>query len=331
MADSESSDVWVARARWGWESLRPALRDARGRAVVHEPGRWTAVPLWPLSQVIHAAGILAPDDPRTSRDLHLLLRGLERYRRGEAYAERPGRRRRYFDDNAWLALAALERGDHEQARRIVGFLARGSRPTESGVGVLWVEHGDSLNACSTGSTGLAAIRLAQCGSDISITERAELTDLTDLADLAEGCRAFLVGTLLNGEGLIADQLKSDGTIDPAVYTYNQGVTMGLLAELGEIDEATALAARTTAFFTIERLWAEPPAFVGILLRELMSLYRTTGDERWPTYARSYLDRVWHEARDTNARTFTSGGIGRYDSGRVLDHAALVAAMAVLAS
>lgn len=252
---------------------------------------------------------------------------LEGYRGGDAYAERPGNRTRYYDDNAWIALAAIDLDDRkggpwrDTAARVLGFLREGEREVQSDqTGVLWVEGGRSLNACSTGSTGLVALRLA---CDASSSDRAKLVEF------AERCLRFLTGTLRGADALVCDHRDEHGNVDPAEFTYNQGLAIGLhvgLADLGHVSElrlAQELAGRTLDAFEGERLWTHPPAFNAILFRELLALYAVDGDRRWPSAVDAYMDRVWLEARDPETGLFTAGGIGRYDSDVALDQAGLV--------
>ena len=274
------------------------------------------MPLWPFSQVLHTAALVGAEDASTLRV------SLEAYRRGTAYAERPRGRRRYYDDNAWIACGLLSFGDVEAARRVVEFLREGAVLGPDGaVGVRWVEGGAALHACSTGSTGLIALRL---GAVVGEGERAPL------AELAAGCTAFLEG-LLDGDGLVADHRRADGSVDPALYTYNQGLLIGLLTGHDRLDDAVALAGRVRRAFDAERLWAHPPAFTAILVRELVRLDALRPEAELRSWCAAYLDRVWTQARAADTGLFTGGGIGRYDDGVVLDHAALTGAMAVLAT
>ena len=285
---------------------------------MHEPRRFASVPLWPFSQVLHTAAVLAPHDDRATSDLPRLVNTLETFRRGDSYSERPSNRRRYYDDNAWIALAALDFPDRahgtELAERLISYLRTGAITFDDGpIGIGWVEGGDTHNACSTGSTGLAAVQLA---SRVSGSQSAALLEL------GSGCLHFLLGTLQNDDGLIADHRRSDGSIDAAIYTYNQGLAIGLLAALDHADAAVGLAHRTAAMFTPDRLWTHPPAFNAILIRELLHLPPDHLDSMLLNFIDDYLERVWGEARDRSTGLFTSGGIGRYDDGVVLDHAAL---------
>ena len=314
-----------SRANQAWAALTPCFRLAGERYVVHEPRRRSSVPLWPFSQVLHAATVLSEHDDKARSDLPRLQSTLETFRRGTAYSERPGNRRRYYDDNAWIALAALDDTDSAQgyalADRLLGFLREGARDFGHGrIGIGWVEGGSTYNACSTGSTGLAAARLAELSPSVRASHRG----------LAAGCLSFISEVLTNDHGLVSDHLRVDGSVDGGLYSYNQGLTLGLHAALGDLRAAAELAGRTTDYFSGERLWSHPPAFNAVLVRELLRLNELAPDSRWRQYCDTYLDRVWEETRDPSTGLFSIGGIGHYDDGRVLDHAALVGAMATRA-
>jgi len=314
---TNSTTDWLSRAQTAWQALRPSFKSVGDRYVVHEKRKRSSIPLWPFSQVLHTAMTLAPHDTHAAHDLGLLINTLETFRRDAAYSERPNNRRRYYDDNAWIALAELEHGDqragHGVAARVMTFLEQGAREFPDGqIGIGWVEKGDTLNACSTGSTGLAARRLSTSADD-------------HMAQLARGCLRFLTHTLTDNHGLIADHRRADGSIDAAIYTYNQGLAIGLLTETGDIEAARQLAERTIKTFDGQRLWAHPPAFNAILIRELVVLYRISPSPIWLDFIDDYLDRVWSQARDAHTGLFTAAGIGKYDSDVILDHAALTGA------
>lgn len=314
MSGPPGSHAWRGRAVRAWHDLDAAgIRSTRSGLVVRQPGRRRREPLWPFSQVLHATGaVSAYDDVARSR-LAGLWEALEDYRRGDGYAERPRLTTRYYDDDAWIALAALADGSEARrdlAARVLRFLRTGVR--DDG-GVLWVEGGATRNACSTGGVGLVAARLP---------------DEPGSREIALGALDFLL-RLRDDDGLVADHVRADGSVDPRVFTYNQGLLVGLLHELGRTDEALDHARRTAAAFEVERLWLHPPAFTGVLVRELVPVLRERPDPALSAYVEAYLQRALDHARDPRTGLLVAGGIGRYDDGVLLDHAGLVAAMAAL--
>ena len=317
-------DRWLSRARSSWDVLdRVGIRRRSERLTVKEPRGVRAVPLWPYSQVFHTATAMSNVDAPVRGTAHGLLVTLESYRSGQAYGERPMSRRRYFDDNAWIALAAIDYGTQESlvtSRRILRFLREGAEQLDGEtVGIRWIEGGANFHACSTGSTGLVAARLVHRG----------VIDADAGLKLAAGCAAFMV-RLQGADGLVRDHMRPDGGIDQAIFSYNQGLGIGLFAELGWLDEAVDLAHRTIGVFDDEALWKQPPVFNSILIRELMNLHEVTPHVSWLTYCRNYLQRVWDEARHPTTGMLRGGGIGSYDKDVLLDHAGLVHAMVALA-
>jgi hypothetical protein len=316
----DGRQLWWSRALESWQALeRAGVRRRAGRVTVKEPGGLRAVPLWPFSQVFHAATVLSESHVIPRSHAHDLLTTLQTYRAGLAYAERPSNQRRYFDDNAWIALAAIDYDTQESlaiASRIYEFLRQGSDvcgPAE--IGVRWVESGRNHHSCSTGSTGLVAIRLAVTG--VIPGEPA--------LEFAQGCANFLVA-LQDSDGLVRDHRRPDGGIDAGIYTYNQGLTLGLLAAVGRQEEAVALANRTIEMFDGERFWKHAPAFNSIFIRELMRLHQVAPHPHWLEFSIGYLDRAWTQARLPDSGLLRGGGIGAYDKDVLLDHAGLTHAM-----
>ncbi|MEW6555456.1 MAG: hypothetical protein AB1384_14360 [Actinomycetota bacterium] len=133
----------MSRAEQASAAWEPIMRDAgrrRRRKTVVRDGPWLfarRATLWPLTQVLRAAVDLAAINLLDLEVTDRLLAGLEDHRNGDAYDSGPGNGKRYYDDNAWLALALLDAaelgvaGGAEAARRLLGFIRGG----ESGGGI----------------------------------------------------------------------------------------------------------------------------------------------------------------------------------------------------
>ncbi len=134
----------------------------------------------------------------------------------------------YFDDMAWLALAALRldtlpgppRGNkarHQGLRGSLGRALRAGHTADLGGGLWWNR---ARNFKNTPATAPAALYFARTG------ERDRAQDLVD----------WLNAELLDPEtGLYFDGVrrKGDGTVlERAHFTYNQGPVLGALLELG---------------------------------------------------------------------------------------------------
>jgi Glycosyl hydrolase family 76 len=286
------------------EQTRDLLRRAmvgRGRfTVVREPGVGLSVSLWPYSQVLHAFAI--SDQVAGPSRFPALARGVQAYRspRG-GYWESIGRGQRYYDDNAWVGLAFLQRHlisggsfSRQRAADLDDFVRGG---LDACGGIRWVEGGQTLNACSTGAGALLHARL---GGDIS----ASLDFLSRLR---------------NADGLVRDHVMADGSIEPSVWSYNQGLLIAAATTAGRMDLARDAAEAGRAYFTPDRLWEQPVAFNAVYAKALARL----GPD--PQLAQ-YADRLFESGRDEQG-WFTRAG--RYDEGKVLDAAAALQIFAIL--
>ena len=205
------------------------------------------------------------------------LRGSAAVRRGSARAvirgiwlrNRLRFRNLYFDDMAWLALAALRAG------RPVRSLDRALRSavTPDG-GVWWNTTRDFRN---TAATGPVALYLARTG------RREEAGRLID----------WLGAHLADPDtGLFRDGLRMEGGAEvlvPHVFTYNQGPALGAMLELGRLHDAAALVHAVGEHLThpgtaVLRTHGSGDGglFTGILCRYLAL---AAGDDRLPVEAR----------------------------------------------
>lgn len=279
-----------------YESTRRTLRRSLvggGRFTwVHEPGSAMAVSLWPYSQVLHAYALSDPvSGPARFPGL---ARGVRAYRdRKGGYRESLGRGKRYYDDNAWTALALMQHlafaADPARRDRVVeidDFVQTGLDPATGGI--RWVEGGDTVNACSTGA---GAVLHTLLGHPID----AQLQFLS---------------ALRNPDGLVQDHLRADGSIEPGIYSYNQGLLVAAAAHAGDLQLAAEAVEAGEAFFTVDRLWEQPVAFNAVYVKALLRAGHTE-------QVRAYAQRLAQDGRDDNGWYTQSG---RYDEGKVLDTA-----------
>ena len=349
------------RASWIWDRLVSTSMVRRGGnqvLVMDGPGRHAPVAaVWPLSQVLAAAldidrlarldadrrdrdGLDRLDSERPDTDRRSgsgsvsvddLAATLELYRRGDGYATHPGAGERYFDDNAWVGLDAVQA--HRQlhpgqpdslwlhkAKRTFGVLVTGQ---DADGGVRWKEVAPgrpaSRNTCSTAPTIELALALH------------ELTGSSEALAVAERADGWLRRTLESPEGLFWDHVEADGQVEPTFWSYNQGTPVGaevrwwrVTGDRAHLDRASALAQAALAHFAAgDRLWRQPPAFNAIFFRNLAQLHAADPQPAVVAALDQYLERVWVEARRDATGLFDAGGIGHYDDGGTLDRAALV--------
>ncbi|MGW0042979.1 glycoside hydrolase family 76 protein [Rhodococcus sp. NPDC003348] len=137
----------------------------------------------------------------------------------------------YYDDMAWLGIA-LERAQrlhHLDFRVAIGDLETqvfSAWAPESGGGIPWRTRSDFYNAPANGP---AAILLARTGRLLRAQAMADWIDDT-LKDPA-------TGLILDGIRFPSGRPVPAGVLDRAVYTYCQGVALGMETELAlRLDE-----------------------------------------------------------------------------------------------
>lgn len=290
---------------FGYETTRRTLQRAlagSGRLTwVHEPRSPLAVTLWPFSQVLHAFAL--SDAVSGPGRFAGLARGLKAYRHPQGcFRESVGRGQRYYDDNAWVGLALLQHdvfahsGDWRgKASQVDEFVRTGFDPDTGGI--RWVEGGDTVNACSTGA---GAVLHAHLGHPIE----AELRFLAELR---------------NADGLVRDHLRADGTVEPSVYSYNQGLLIIAALKSGNHRLAAEAAEAGNAHFTVERLWEQPVSFNAVYVRAQLQYGKFD-------HVHDYVQRLVAQGRDDHG-WYTLAG--RYDEGRVLDTAAALQMLTVI--
>lgn len=328
------------RATEAWADLLALYVDEgrKGRLKVREqPGRFAkGAALWPLSQVVHAGLLVAglTGDAGVVPDLFEVMEG-HRQRRGDAYLPYPGSGPVFFDDNAWVGLDQVQAGLvgldpdgslAEAAFRTLGVVAGGQAPSGA---VRWQDvPGSPVNTCSTAPAVELALRLAEREGDLDRRER--LLAFADAADRG-------LDLLRRDDRLYADHVDPDGEVEHSIWAYNQGTPVGadvlwwrLTGDEGRLDRAEATARAALAELHPDRLWSQPPAFVGVFFRNLLALDATRPVPGLLDEVDAWLERVWSRARDPRTGRIAYGGIGRYDAGGAIDHAGVVQVLAARA-
>jgi len=322
------------RALAAWRPIEGLLHRPRFFAPSLRDGPWvnaSIAAVWGLSQVLAAAAQLRMLGAIDADVVKALLRVLERHRDGSGYDAFPGDRPRYYDDNAWvgldfvqLELAGTPGGYGLEAARVLGFLQQGLR--DDG-GVFWIERPkESIHTCSTAPTGELAAQLHLLTGDGAALEIAERTS------------RYLHAQLRRDDALYRDNVRVDGTVDDAIYSYNQGTPVGLDVLRYRIDGDRSHLARAheTAdaaldhFAVDDGLWRQAPCFNAIFFRNLVALDAVDTHPRVRSVLARYLERLWDEGRDPATGWFTGGGIGAYERGGVLDQAGVVQLFAIAA-
>jgi hypothetical protein len=331
---------WAARAQRAYGAMQAGFCSPAGR--YRPDGRLalsgSSAHLWPFARAFVATLDLAgmatpPDGCDAGAAIAQRLLALERYwdARGPhpAYAsDTPGKPwdgDRYYDDNAWvgLALAQLERmrpgsGRLDRAVQLYAFAVSGW-DTDPGAphpgGVFWLEQGrgagrrnhdrNTVSTAPNAQLGLHLEQLGAAGGGEGPVGPEQMYDWVNRALDAAG----------DGTGLFWDKVRGDGTIDHALWSYNQGNMVGLNvllarraqggARAAHLARAAAIADRALAHSAGEGLDRQPPAFNAIFLRNLLLLHAATSDE--PLRAgildalAGYADHLWAHRRDRRDR------------------------------
>ena len=249
------------------------------------------------------------------------LAALERYldpqQRPVAYRSDPVGTRwggdRYYDDNAWigLGLIQLERlrpgtAGLDRARELFAFACQGW-DQRTGVpapgGVFWVEQGRGVGRRNHDRNTVSSAPNAQLGLHLALLGAAGDPEIA----AAERMIAWVHGSLTaEGGALFRDKIRGDGSIDRALWSYNQGSMAGAellrhrLGRDGALARAQAIA-RAVLAWPPERLRSQPPAFNAILLRNLLGVAGAGGDSALARLGQRAASRLRPLAACTAAR------------------------------
>lgn len=314
----------------------PRCYDPRHRLYGARRGAWRRrrfEHLWPFANAWSAVASLArvpvlPDVAAGAADvLADFAEGAGRYRRVAAEAAEPRRSGfessvvpplgpggdRYFDDNAWLGLAMVRHadvlGDGEAlalAGATFGFVASGWSTDPAARcpgGVRWrdVPGSRARHTCSTAPAIQLALALVSRGGG----ER--------LLDWAARAYAWQRTALLRDDGLYADRIATDGTVERTPWSYNQGAMIGagvLLARAtgdpAGLEHAVATAAAARRRYRPDELARQPAAFNAVYFRNLALLDQGPGSPAgwWAEDAAEYVAGRWVQSRDPRTGLFT---------------------------
>jgi hypothetical protein len=308
--------------------------------------------LWPVARAFAAtldlAGVNAELVPRfdleeaINRDLH----GLERYwePRGPypAYASdvhrTPWGGDRYYDDNAWvgLALVQLERlrprsAPGGRAAQLFAFADSGwstdaSLPHPGGT--YWLEQGRGTGRRNHDRNTVSNAPNAELGMHLDELEGGALRRSSALRMCA-----WVQSALSSPDRLYFDKLRGDGTIDRALWSYNQGSMIGAAvlryrAGAADLRQAAEAIARLALDHYAGRYFDQPAAFNAIFFRNLLLLHDVSGDTSLRELIRdtlsSYADEAWSRCR---AGDLLPGPGGQFT---LLEQSALVQVLALAA-
>lgn len=308
--------------------------------------------LWPTSGVM--SGVVALLKVTEDADYALMLEkiivpGLDNYYDAvrqpacyQSYIVQAGFSDRFYDDNVWLAL------DFQEAFSLTGkenylkkslelwdFIISGW-DNEIG-GIYWCEQKkESRNTCSNAPGAVLALKLFESTDSLYFKEwgiklynwtKENLQDTTD-------CLYF-------------DNIRVDGAVDKAKYTYNSGQMMQAAALLYKItgneiylNDAQNIAQSAIHHFTHEFVTPQGKTiqlfnrtdnwFNAILLRGYAELFSLDNNPTYINIFRDNLEHIWLNARDQNSLFSKDWSGKKQDEYKwLLDQAAMVEMYAVM--
>ncbi len=241
---------------------------------------------------------------------------------------------KYYDDNDWIGIemVRLYRETHEAsalgtAEGIMAFEMAGwqTSPTLACPGGIPFANTLENNQRNTVTTAPAAELAVQL---YGITHNLQYLQFAEMAyEWVRDC-------LMKPANLYADHIGRHGTIEPMLWSYNQGSMIGAGTLLYEathnaayLYQARQTAKAALAYFTPERLGSEIPFFVSVYFRNLLYLDSVTHDPPGLAIAQNYVNYAWQHLR-LKDNVFVAGSPA---SAQLLVQAAIVQVYALLST
>ncbi len=239
----------------------------------------------------------------------------------------------FYDDNQWVGLLDVQRyltdGDEaalERAVQIFDLVVSGWDTDETHPnpgGVFWTQApwSSDRNTVSNMPGAQLGLRLYQ------------ITGEQSYLDWALRMYSWTNDHLQRPDGLYWDHLDLEGNIERTIWSYNQGVPVGVNVLLYEVtgeqrylDEASRIAEAAHRYYIEEGRLADQPAFFNsIFFKNLLLLESVTGGSTYRDAMQDYADDVWSENRDASTGLFVFDGTHT----QLLEQAAVVQIFAVL--
>ena len=243
----------------------------------------------------------------------------------------------FYDDNEWVGLQDVQhyaffhdRQSLRQAKQIFTLVRSGWDTDASHAdpgGVFWTQA-----PWSTDRNTVSNMPAAELGLRLF-----QLTGQRDYLTWALRMYRWTNTHLHRPDGLYWDHLDLQGNIEKTIWSYNQGVPVGVNVLLYRVTgqrkylaEAKRVAAASYAYFVRGgRVDTQPPAFNAIYFKNLLLLESVTGATAYRRAMAAYAQRMWTGHRDaaTGLFHFAAGGD---DHTQMIEQAAMVQIYAVLA-
>ncbi len=239
---------------------------------------------------------------------------------------------KYYDDNDWVGIelmrlyelahksALLGSAEGIMAFEMAGWQEAPGLACEGGIPFSNALENNQRNTVTTAPAAELALQLYRA------------THNTGYLQFAVKAYEWVRQCLLEPNAMYADHIGRKGSVEQALWSYNQGsmIGAGTLLYQATGDSAYLWQARQTAnaalaYFDNERLGSENPFFVSVYLRNLMYLDSVTHDPPGQALAQGYVDYAWLYRRLSD-NVFVAG---TPPSAQLLYQAAIVQVYALL--
>lgn len=264
--------------------------------------------LWPLCALIQATCEMERAQPG-SNYMDQIYNVIEKYDDpappSPGYDSYPGifkREDRYYDDNQWIGIAAMDayfrshkKRDLKMGKKICAFMMTGY-DTVSGGGLYWREGDKSTkNTCSNGPGIIVLMQLFQA------------THKKDYLDKALGLYKWTNKHLKSPDFLYYDNLNvNTGEIAKHQFSYNTGTMLESNVYLFEatkdssyLIEAKRIAASAATYFLGTGQFRDDIWFNAVLLRGFERLYKHIGDNAYLKAFAKCTDYVLNHDKNIN--------------------------------
>jgi hypothetical protein len=241
----------------------------------------------------------------------------------------------FYDDNEWVGLQDVQHyaffhdtASLQQARTIFALVESGwdtdSSHADPG-GVFWTQApwSSDRNTVSNMPGAELGLRLYQLtGNDEYLQWALRMYHWTNTY-------------LQRPDGLYWDHINLQGDVEKTIWSYNQGVPVGVNVLLFQIThehsylaEAQRIAQASLAFYGASGLDKQPPYFNSIYFKNLLLLQSVAGGNTYRQQLADYADRMWTTRRDA------ATGLFHFAAGdphvQMIEQAAMTQVFAVLA-
>jgi len=240
----------------------------------------------------------------------------------------------FYDDNEWVGLQDVQHwamyhdsASLSQARDLFRLVESGwdtDRSHADPGGVFWTQASWSSdrNTVSNMPAAELGLRLYQ------------ITGERHYLDWSLRMYRWTNTYLQRPDGLYWDHVSLQGTVERTIWSYNQGVPVGVNVLLYRVtherrylDEAVRIARAAQDYFAGDKLYAQPPFFNSIYFKNLLLLQSVTHGSTYSHAMQAYADRVWASDRDPTTGLFH---FGNSRATQAIEQAAMVQIYAVLA-